>query len=90
MSCYSRMEANVSSINLWRITPSQNIKTELDAASLDEVTRQLPDGYYSTFRTFDGCSRVLGLTAHLERLYGPVSAPEVGASFLRRQFARAA
>jgi branched-chain amino acid aminotransferase len=56
-----------------------------DATSLDAVTLQLPDGYYSTFRTFDGCTRVLGLAAHLGRLYEPVSTPEVNASSLRRQ-----
>ena len=74
-------------IQAWQITPTQNIKLELDAVSLDEVTRHLPDpdGYYSTFRTFDGCTRVLGFTAHLGRLYGPVHAPEVSESFLRRQ-----
>ena len=57
----------------------------MGAASLDEVTRQLPEGYYSTFRTFDGGTRVLGLTAHLSRLYQPVSAPEVDDLSLRRQ-----
>jgi branched-chain amino acid aminotransferase len=72
-------------IQTWNITPSQNTKLGLNASSLDEVTRQLPDGYYSTFRTFDGCRRVLGLTAHLRRLYEPVSAPEVAESFLRQQ-----
>jgi len=56
-----------------------------DATSLDAVTRQLPEGYYSTFRTFDGCTRVLGLAAHLRRLYEPVSTPEVSASSLCRQ-----
>lgn len=58
---------------------------EIEAASLDDVTRQLPEGYYSTFRTFDGVTRVLGLTAHLQRLYEPVPSPEVDGSFLRRQ-----
>jgi branched-chain amino acid aminotransferase len=74
-------------IKAWRISPTQNRKLELETSSLDEFTRQLPDpdGYYSTFRTFDGCTRVLGLTAHLQRLYGPVSTPEVSESFLRRQ-----
>ena len=71
----------------WQITQTQNIKLELQAASLDEVTRQLPDpdGFYSTFRTFAGCTRVLGLTAHLRRLYEPVTASDVSESFLRRQ-----
>lgn len=42
-----------------------------EMASLDQITRQLPDGFYSTFRTFDGGQRVLGLRRHIERLYGP-------------------
>ncbi len=75
-------------IQAWQITQTQNIKLELQAASLDEVTRQLPDpdGYYSTFRTFAACTRVLGFTAHLRRLYEPVTTPEVSESFLRRQW----
>jgi branched-chain amino acid aminotransferase len=74
-------------IQAWHVTQTQNIRLELEASSLDEFTRQLPDpdGYYSTFRTFDGCTRVLGLTAHLQRLYEPVPTPEVSESFLRRQ-----
>jgi branched-chain amino acid aminotransferase len=72
-------------IQTWHITPTQNIKLQLEASSLDAITRQLPDGYYSTFRTFDGCNRVLGLTAHLGRLYEPVHAPEVSESLLRQQ-----
>ena len=73
-------------IRIWHITPKQNIELDLnDSSSLDAVTRQLPDGYYSTFRTYDGCRRVLGLKAHLRRLYDPVTSPDVSASFLRRQ-----
>jgi branched-chain amino acid aminotransferase len=53
--------------------------------SLDAITRQLPQGYYSTFRTFDRCTRVLGFADHLRRLYDPVRAPEVSAANLRRQ-----
>jgi len=49
-----------------------------DMTSLDAITQQLPDGYYSTFRTFAGCTRVLGLKAHLRRL------PNADASSLRR------
>jgi len=72
-------------LHVWQITQMQNIQLELVVTSLDEVTRQLPDGYYSTFRTFDGGTRVLGLSAHLQRLYQPVRTPEVSESFLRRQ-----
>ena len=72
-------------IQTWRITSTENVSIDIRAASLDEVTRQLPGGYYSTFRTFDRCTRVLGLSAHLNRLYEPVSTPEVTDHALRRQ-----
>src|SRR5258706_4850035 len=66
-------------IQTWKII-DQHIETiQLqDATSLDVITRQLPDGYYSTFRTYDGCTRVLGLKAHLRRL------PDVDVSSLRQ------
>ncbi|GAB4500637.1 MAG: aminotransferase class IV [Anaerolineales bacterium] len=41
----------------------------LQAESLDAATAQLPGGLYTTFRTFDNGRRVLGLNAHLKRLY---------------------
>jgi len=66
-------------IRTWKITKDKAEEIKLpDKSSLDAITRQLPDGYYSTFRTYDGCTRVIGLTAHLRRL------PEVDASSLRR------
>ena len=49
-----------------------------DMSSLDAITRQLPDGFYSTFRTYAGCTRVIGLSAHLRRL------PNADAAALRR------
>lgn len=72
-------------IETWQITQTGNLKLELDASTLDEVTQRLPEGYYSTFRTFDGGTRVLGLASHLQRLYKPVAAPEVDEPSLRRQ-----
>jgi branched-chain amino acid aminotransferase len=67
-------------IRTWKITKKQLEEIHFpDQPSLDAITRQLPDGYYSTFRTYDGCTRVLGLSAHLRRL------PNLDASFLRRQ-----
>lgn len=72
-------------IRTWRITPTETINLDMVAASLDEVTRQLPEGFYSTFRTFDGGRRILGLSSHLQRLYGPVPAPDVDESRLRRE-----
>lgn len=66
-------------ISLYLLEKSQNRSMTLpDMSSLDAITRQLPDGYYSTFRTYAGCTRVTGLSAHLRRL------PNVDASDLRR------
>lgn len=73
-------------IQTWQLT--NNLVEEIhleDMSTLDAITRQLPDGYYSTFRTFDNCERVIGLGAHLLRLYEPVGTPDVDASSLRRQ-----
>ena len=39
--------------------------------SPDELTRRLPRGLYTTFSTNHNGTRVLGLTAHLDRLYVP-------------------
>jgi branched-chain amino acid aminotransferase len=73
-------------LKIWQLTNASTKEIQLpDMASLDAVTRQLPEGYYSTFRTFEGCTRVLGLSDHLRRLYEPVSTPEVSESILRRQ-----
>ena len=44
---------------------------ETSATNPDELTRQLPRGLYSTFVTNHGGTRVLGLTAHLDRLFVP-------------------
>ncbi len=66
-------------IHTWKITKTKLDEVRFnDKSSLDAVTRQLPDGYYSTFRTFDKCTRVIGLSAHLLRL------PHADASLLCR------
>lgn len=66
-------------IRTWKITKTKLDETTFpDRSSLDAITRQLPEGFYSTFRTYGGCTRVLGLKAHLQRL------PDVDASQLRR------
>jgi branched-chain amino acid aminotransferase len=60
-------------IAVYQINPQGVVKFDLpDLSSLDAVTRQLPDGYYSTFRTYDGGKRVVGLRTHLGRLYKPI------------------
>jgi branched-chain amino acid aminotransferase len=66
-------------IRTWKLTTHDIEEVQFpDQSSLDAITRQLPDGYYSTFRTFDGCTRVIGLSAHLRRL------PDIDTSSLRR------
>jgi branched-chain amino acid aminotransferase len=66
-------------IQTWKITKTKREEIHFDdQSSLDAITRQLPNGYYSTFRTYDSCMRVIGLSAHLRRL------PNVDASSLRR------
>ena len=79
-------EITMSVAQIWQITSSTNKEIQLkDQSSLDAITRQLPEGYYSTFRTFGNCTQVLGLTAHLRRLYEPVPASRVDEHSLRRQ-----
>ncbi len=57
------------------------------------MTRQLPPGLYSTFRTYDQRRRVIGLRQHLQRLYGPAERlgiePQVDAATLHRALAEA-
>ena len=48
-----------------------------DVSSLDAVTRQLSQGFYSTFRTFDEGRRALGLRTHLQRLYQPAAMQQI-------------
>ena len=75
---------NQNMIQVWKISAHQIKVVQLqDMSALDAITRQIPDGYYSTFRTFDGCTRALGLKAHLRRLFEPVTRAEVDASRLR-------
>lgn len=67
-------------VKTWKLTTEDRAEEMpfADSSSLDAVTKQLPEGYYSTFRTFDNCTRVIGLSAHLRRL------PNADASLLRR------
>jgi len=61
------------SIVTYQITSSENIKFQTSAKTLDDITRELPQGFYSTFNTLDYGTRVLGLRSHLQRLYLPAS-----------------
>lgn len=44
---------------------------DVTASTLDGLTASLSDGFYTTFSTLSGGARVLGLSAHLKRLYEP-------------------
>lgn len=58
-------------IRVFRITPTDNVRVETSAKTLDEVTRVLPQGFYTTFSTSAQGTRALGLRSHLQRLYAP-------------------
>jgi branched-chain amino acid aminotransferase len=70
-------------VRTWKVTKTQTEELRFDDESaLDAITRQLPEGWYSTFRTYDSCTRAIGLSAHLKRL------PHADASLLRRSLIR--
>ena len=62
---------------LYRLTPTgpQALPWPPAATSLDAATRALPEGFYTTFRTYDHKRRVLGLRRHLRRLYAHLPTP---------------
>lgn len=59
------------SISAFRLESRNLIHLKTDVTSPDEFTRGLPRGLYTTFSTNHNGTRVLGLTAHLDRLYAP-------------------
>lgn len=76
----------------FHLTNDDILPLEVRASSLDGITVQLPDGFYTTFSTLAGGSRVLGLQAHLDRLYVPAKdaglQPSVDEKTLRRRIAK--
>lgn len=75
----------------FHITDKERIPLKFHASTLDELTGRLSDGFYTTFSTLQGGLRVLGLQAHLDRLYKPARAmhlkPSVAEADLRKQIA---
>ncbi len=67
-------------LKLFALSPKIHELTLGDMSSLDVVSRQLPQGLYSTFRTYAGRTRVLGLEMHLSRLFDPLPALAVHAA----------
>lgn len=78
-------------IKIFRIHPDGNILIPNSASSLDLVTGSLPQGFYTTFSTLAHGTRVLGLQAHLDRLYAPAKKmrlrPSVNEATLRQRIA---
>ncbi len=62
------------SITLFHLTAAKIQQLPCEAKSLDDLTRSLPQGFYTTFTTRGGGKFALGLSAHLKRLYAPAAA----------------
>lgn len=84
----------MNSVFAFEITKSGYLPIKTTAQTLDQLTGSLPVGYYTTFSTLSGGSRVLGLRAHLNRLYQPALIhdvqPAVSVQALRRNLAELA
>ena len=57
-----------------KITRSDIQPLEFEFPDFDSITTALPTGLYTTFRTYAGRTRVIGLQSHLDRLYLPAKA----------------
>jgi branched-chain amino acid aminotransferase len=61
-------------IQVYKITRSEADPLSIDLPDFDSITTELPSGLYTTFRTYAGRRKVIGLRSHLERLYLPAKA----------------
>jgi len=57
----------------YEITAAKVKPITASAATLDEWTRALPSGFYTTFTTLAGGTKAMGFSAHLRRLYEPAA-----------------
>ncbi|MBI5950074.1 MAG: aminotransferase class IV [Chloroflexi bacterium] len=75
----------------FKITRTGNVPHPTQVRSLDEMTKELPEGFYTTFSTLSTGTKVLGLRVHLQRLYLPAAgmglSPSVDESTLRVRLA---
>jgi branched-chain amino acid aminotransferase len=71
-------------ILVYKITRSETDPLNLDLPDFDAITNDLPSGLYTTFRTYAGRTKVIGLHSHLERLYLPAKAQGIVPT-IRRQ-----
>ena len=79
-------------LRAYQIFPEGPRSLRTKAQTADEWTRQAPQGFYTTFRTLAGGTKVLGLKSHLARLYVPAEAqaiqPDVKEDELRDALSR--
>jgi len=82
------------SILEFKIEMVGNLPIQTRAKTLDEMTRHLPQGFYTTFSTLSHGTKVLGLHAHLQRLYVPALGqgliPSIDEATLRTRIAELA
>lgn len=78
-------------IKCYQLTPDGITPLAISASTLDEMTRALPRGFYTTFTTLAGGTKVLSLRDHLQRLYIPAQemnlTPAVDEKDLRKHLA---
>lgn len=58
-------------LQVHKIDRSEVQQLDFDLPDFDSITTALPNGLYTTFRTFAEKRKVIGLRAHLDRLYLP-------------------
>ena len=58
-------------ITSYKISRSSLEQLYFELSDFDSITTKLPSGLYTTFRTYAERTRVIGLRAHLDRLYRP-------------------
>jgi branched-chain amino acid aminotransferase len=59
---------------VYKLSLSAVQQLHFDHPDFDSITVELPSGLYTTFRTYVGRTKVIGLRAHLDRLYLPAQA----------------
>jgi branched-chain amino acid aminotransferase len=70
---------------VYKITRSETDPLNFDLPDFDAITTELPSGLYTTFRTYSGRTKVIGLRSHLERLYLPAKAQDIVPTVRRQE-----
>ena len=72
-------------ILVYKISRSAVEQLHFDLPNFDSITMELPSGLYTTFRTYADRTKVIGLHAHLDRLYLPAKARGINGTFNQDQ-----